>query len=214
MSETAGINRVVWPITYVMCKAIFQGVYRLRRGGRQNIPRRGGVLLVCNHISGLDPPMIGTAATPRRTHYMAKEELFRGPVVTRILRAVGAFPVERGGADRHAMRTAKDVLARGDCLLMFPEGTRSLDGRLGPAMPGAGALALDETVTVVPMAIWGSQRRFGPVRVEIGSPLDLSDLTVGPRGARAQAAAERMMAAIAELRGRAGAPPNEGTVDE
>jgi 1-acyl-sn-glycerol-3-phosphate acyltransferase len=214
MSDTAGINRVVWPITYVMCKALFHGLYRLRRNGNHNIPRRGGVLLVCNHIAGLDPPMVGTAATPRRTHYMAKSELFRGPVVTRILREVGAFPVERGGADRTAMRMAKDVLARGDCLLMFPEGTRSLDGRLGPAMPGAGALALDDGVTVVPMAIWGSQRRFGPVRVEIGAPLDLSDLTSGPRSARAQAVAERMMAAIAELRIRAGAPPNEGTPDE
>jgi 1-acyl-sn-glycerol-3-phosphate acyltransferase len=211
MTGSASINRVLWPVCWLLCKALFHGVFRLRRHGKHNLPRRGGLLVVSNHIAGWDPPMLGTALTPRRTHFMAKAELFRGPVVTRILRMVGAFPVERGGADRDAMRAAKDVLARGDCLLMFPEGTRSLDGRLGPAMPGAGALALAEGITVVPVAIWGSQRRLGPVRVEIGEPLDLSDLDSGPRSARAQAAADRMIAAIAELRIRAGAPADEVT---
>ena len=74
------------------------------------------------------------------------------PFVRRAVYRMGAFPVERGGADRRALRLARDILARGDVLLMFPEGTRYLDGRLRPGMPGAGSLGLEPGVTVVPAA--------------------------------------------------------------
>ncbi|MCC6829760.1 MAG: 1-acyl-sn-glycerol-3-phosphate acyltransferase [Thermoleophilia bacterium] len=204
--DRARINPVTFGIAYVLCRPVFRLLFRLSRGGAQHVPRSGPVLFVSNHISGMDPPFLGAGALPRRLHFMAKKELFANPVGGWLIRSVGAFPVDRGGADRNAIRMAKDVLARGDALLMFPEGTRSEDGRLGPAWPGAGSLALDPGVTVVPMAIWGSQRRFGPVRIELGAPLDLGDLTEGSRAQRARQAAERMMEAIGELLVTAGGP--------
>ena len=96
------------------------------------------MLIVSNHISQIDPPILGVAVLPRKSHYMAKAELFRIPVVRRAVHRMGAFPVERGGADRRALRLARDILERGDVLLMYPEGTRYTDGRLRPGMPGRG----------------------------------------------------------------------------
>jgi 1-acyl-sn-glycerol-3-phosphate acyltransferase len=184
-------------------------VMRLRVRGKEHLPASGSTLVVCNHVSGLDPPTMGVAALPRKSYYMAKTELFRIPLYRRIIWRAGAFPVERGGADRRALRLAREVLRRGDLLLMFPEGTRNPEGRLRPGFPGAGSLGLEPGVTAVPAAIWGSQRRLGPIRVVYGPPLDLSDLGDGPRSRRSQAAVERMMAAIAELLPLAGGPVQE-----
>lgn len=206
MSDEVRINPVVYGLAWLLGRPTFRFVFRLRRAGGHNVPRRGPVLFVSNHISGMDPPFLGAGALPRRLYFMAKKELFRNPVGAWVISRAGAFPVDRGAADRNAIRTAKAVLNRGDALLMFPEGTRSDDGQLGPPWPGAGSLALEPGVRVVPMAIWGSQRRFGPVRVEVGPPLDLSDLTEGSKAERARVAADRMMVAIAALLERAGGP--------
>lgn len=170
----------------------------LRRRGVEHIPRRGPVLFVCNHISTNDPPLVGVALRERRCYYMAKSELFGFPIFGSFIRASGAFPVVRGGADRSAIRTARGLLARGEALLMFPEGHRHVDGHLRPPLPGAGSLGLEPGVTVIPVAIWGSQRKRFGARVAIGPPVRTGDLT-GARSERAAAAAERMMDAIGEL---------------
>jgi len=196
MAHLAGRGMAI-PLSY--------GLLRLRRRGDEHIPADGGVLLVANHVANLDPLLVATAALPRVTYFMAKAELFRVPVLTRLITSQGAFPVDRGNADRSAMRISRDILGRGDTLLMFPEGTRS-GGVMHPPQPGAGTLALLPGVTVVPAAVWGSQRRFGPVRVAFGPPIDMSDLTEGPRGARARRAAHRMMVHIAGLVPTVGGP--------
>jgi 1-acyl-sn-glycerol-3-phosphate acyltransferase len=194
----------VWWLARVLLGPIFRLVFRLRWRGAENIPASGPTLFVANHISMWDPPMIGYAwAGRRRIFFMAKQELFAHSLVARTLRRGGAFPVDRGGADRTAIRTARDILARGGALLMFPEGTRFTSGKPGPALPGAGALGLAEGIQVIPIVISGSNRRFGPARIIIGGPLDLSDLNTGARGERSQMAADRMMAAIAALSGDA-----------
>lgn len=182
---------------------------RMRVRGHENIPATGAVLVVCNHISQVDPPVLGIATLPRRTHYMAKSELFTIPLLRRIVYRMGAFPVERGGADRRALRLARDVLERGDLLLVFPEGRRYLDGRLRPGLTGAGSLGLLPDVTVVPAAVWGSHRFLRRVTVVFGAPLDLSDIPPGPRGRRTRDAIDRMMAAIADLIPSAGGPRTE-----
>jgi 1-acyl-sn-glycerol-3-phosphate acyltransferase len=92
-------------------------------------------------------------------------------------------------------------------MVMFPEGTRSLSGRLRPFFPGAGLMALEDGVTVIPAAVWGSQRRFGPVRVVFGDPVDFSDLPNGARSERVRLATTRIAQAVADLVPAAGGPP-------
>lgn len=204
-----------WIAGHIVLVPSMRWATRTRVTGRENIPGEGATLVVSNHISQADPPVIGVALLPRRTHFMAKHELFRIPVLRTIIHRMGAFPVERGGADRRALRLAREILGRGDLLLMFPEGARHTDGRLRPGFSGAGSLALEPGVTVVPAAIWGSHRFGRAVNVVFGRPLDLSDLNGGSRSARSREAVDRMMGAIAELIPAAGGPvtANPGHVD-
>lgn len=204
------IRRPWWIFGHIALVPPIRGPLRLRVRGREHLPSEGPVLIVSNHISQADPPILGVATLPRKSYYMAKIELFRIPLLGRIIYGLGAFPVDRGASDRRAVRLAREILNRGDQLLMFPEGTRHPDGRLRPGLPGAGALGLVKGVTVIPAAIWGSQRRLGPVRAVFGPPLDLSDLTTGPRGVRSQVAVDRMMDAVARLLPQAGGPAQEG----
>ncbi|MBM3470161.1 MAG: 1-acyl-sn-glycerol-3-phosphate acyltransferase [Armatimonadetes bacterium] len=182
-------------------------LFGLRVEGREHEPESGPVLAVCNHVSAVDPPIAGVALH-RRAWYMAKEELLRTPVLGPLLRSVGTFPVRRGEADRQSIRTALQVLGRGRVLLMFPEGTRSPDGRLLSAEPGAALLALRTGVAVLPMAVVGTHRampkgarlpRRTPVTVRIGPAI-----TVPRHEGRIDRAVldewgRRFMAAIAAL---------------
>jgi len=195
-----------WRAGHLLLVPPVRGPLRLKVDGRENIPDTGAVLVVSNHISQIDPPVLGVAALPRKSYYMSKAELFRIPVLRRIIHRLGAFPVERGGADRRALRLAREVLGRGDVLLMFPEGTRHTDGRLRPGLTGAGSLALEPGVTVIPAAIWGSHRFLRRVRVVFGPPIDLADLDGTSRSSRARQAVDRIMAAIAGLIPAAGGP--------
>lgn len=203
-----------WWICAELMTVVFRTVYRMRVRNRKKVPRTGSVLIVSNHLSNLDPPLLGWAARPRKSFYMAKAELFESRKGAWIISSLGAFPVVRGGADRNAVRVARDLLARGESVLMFPEGTRSRDGKLRAAFPGAGSMGLDEGVTIIPAAIWGSQFKYGPVRVVFGDPVSKEGLAEGTKGARAAELTERMMQAIADLVPLAGGPPqvvNHGT---
>lgn len=196
------ITAWIWWLGRILLTPLFVLVFRIRTIGRQHIPATGGTLFVANHISLWDPPMIGCAlASRRQVYFMAKSELFAIPVLGAVIRRGGAFPVVRGSADRAAFRTARDILLRGDALLMFPEGTRQDGGAIGAALPGAGALGLIDGIQVIPVRISGSNRRLGPVRVQIGAPIGFTDIDAAARGERNQRAADRMMAAIAALPG-------------
>ena len=201
------ITRFWWVLGHLTLLPAAYGFFRLSVTGRDNIPASGAVLIVCNHISQADPVILGVAAVPRKSYYFAKAELFRVPFLRGYVYRMGAFPVERGGADRRALRLSREVLSRGDMLLMFPEGSRFTDGRLRPGLSGAGSLALDPGVTVIPAAIWGTHRFGRKGRVVFGPPMDLSDIDGGPRAARSRQAVDRMMAAIAGLIPAAGGPP-------
>jgi len=175
--------------------------------GRENIPRKGGVLICSNHVSYIDPPVLGAGA-PRRLRYMAKIELFKIPVLGFLIKRVGAFPVHQRTADRQALRTAIDYLAHGECVAMFPEGTRMLDGKLGQALPGAGMIALRAKVPVIPAALINTNKLLPPhsiffhftrVKVIYGKPVPLEDLYDQPGREAVEEAGRRIMSAIGEL---------------
>jgi 1-acyl-sn-glycerol-3-phosphate acyltransferase len=197
----------MWDAGRALLRPILRLGFRFSREGAERVPRAGGVLIVCNHLSLWDPPFVGSAAKPRRVYFMAKSELFRFKPFGWLIERVGAFPVARGGVDRDAIRMAREILKRGDAMVMFPEGTRSLSGRLRPFFPGAGLMALEDGVTVIPAAVWGSQHRFGPVRVVFGDPVDFGDLPDGAKSERARLATTRIAQAVADLVPAAGGPP-------
>ena len=132
------------PLAFGLMRLLF----RLEARGTEHVPRRGPVLLVGNHSSLLDPPLVGGVA-PRPLSFMAKAELFRVPLLGGLIRRLNARPVRREGADAGALRTALRILQDGGLLLMFPEGTRGPEGSLRPAKPGAAMLAVLSGAPVV-----------------------------------------------------------------
>lgn len=172
-----GVNPLIYWLVRGILMPFFLIYFRLERIGREHIPSSGPVILAANHRSFLDPFVIG-ALTRRPVYYMAKRELFERPWQAWILASLGAFPIDRGKGDEHAMSTARAILERGDCVVIFPEGTRVKTGPLGHPHRGVGRLALQTGARVVPVAVMGSEDvrrgwRIRPrkVRLRCGGPL-------------------------------------------
>ncbi len=197
---------------YYIGRTIFRLAFWLLGGltpvGTENIPPTGGVILAPNHRSYADPPVVGCGIS-RKVHYMAKEELFRVPILGRLIRAVGSFPVRRGTADRAALKQAIRMLEEGRVVCIFPEGTRSTDGKLKEPELGIGLIALKSKAPVVPVAIVGTDEVLSPhskipkrhpIRVIYGKPITFDDLYKGNHGREAlEEVGKRVMDAIARL---------------
>lgn len=139
--------------------------------GEEHIPEKGPFILVCNHASYFDPPLVGTAVRRRLIHFMAKEELFRNPFMNWFLRYVNTFPVRRGRIDKQAIVESFRVLRSGGVLGIFPEGTRKQQGLLGKFHDGFAAIAVKAGVPVLPAAVVNSRylpKKTGPVKVVFG----------------------------------------------
>lgn len=185
--------------------------FRTEAHGTENVPQTGPALVVSNHSSVLDPPLMG-ATVPRPLHFMAKEELFRIPLFGWLIRRVNALPIKRGTADPSALRMSMRVLEEGGALLVFPEATRTPEGVIGEGRPGAGMLAVLSGVPVVPAYIegsgraWPKGRRFPrptKVRVRFGRPMQFKRDESRGRKEQYAAASRAMMAAIANLKDEA-----------
>lgn len=177
-------------------RIVYTLLFRLEASGIENIPKQGPVILCCNHKSLQDPFSLG-AWVPRKVHYMAKEELFRVPLVGPLIRAWGAFPVKRGGVSKEAIRTAIDLLKEGKVMGIFPEGTRNRT--LGAGKKGAVTMALRSGAVVVPVAIVGDYKLFRKVRAVYGSPIDLQAFGDQNASEAADRATEAIMARIGEM---------------
>ncbi len=149
---------------YELCRCFAYIAVRLvGRVRHYNVPDlsavNGGLLVVSNHQSFWDPPLVGSGCG-RQLNYLARESLFRVPGFGRLIRALGARPVRRGAVDSRALKTVLRLLREGHALLMFPEGTRTRDGKLGQFKPGAAAIALRCAVPVLPVCVEGSYRSW------------------------------------------------------
>ncbi len=166
-------------VSYLIVFPIFRFLFRGRTFGNQKVPKAGPLVVVANHGSHLDPPILGHVLG-RPIAFMAKKELFEIPLLNWIIRSCGAYPVKRGAGDREAIRAATEKLSFGWAIGVFLDGTRQKDGRINNPMSGAALLASRSGAYLLPVAIVNSHRalakqgwwiRFIPIHVRIGEPL-------------------------------------------
>ncbi len=139
----------------VLFTSFFRLIFRADVKGREKVPQDGPLILAANHMSNWDPPFLACFLS-RTVSYMAKEELFHNPVFGAAIRNCHAFPVKRGAADMGAIKSAIQIVKKGNCLGLFPEGTRSKDGEMHKAEAGVGLIAAKTKAPIVPAAIIGT----------------------------------------------------------
>jgi len=199
---------------WIFFRSLFAGYFRWRVMGAENVPEQGGVILAANHASYLDPPLVG-AGLRRGINYLARESLFRFPGMGALLRSWSAVPVDREGGGARGLKNILDRLLAGGGIILFPEGTRTCDGRLQPARSGIGLTVIKSTAPVVPVRVFGTYEAFGRrhifprphrVTVKYGAPLDFAVLRAEAKTcdkarlkAIYQQVADEIMAAIAKL---------------
>lgn len=183
----------------------------LRIEGLENVPRQGGALMISNHLHNSDPILL-VAAYPRPIFFMSKKEVFGVPVVRWFARQSGAFPIDRGHADRGALRQAEFHLAEGMIVGVFPEGTRTTTGGLKEVFPGVALIAQRAKCPIIPTAIFGTEtlplngakgRRRGSgrtqVTVRIGRPFTLPERRPGEPRPDLAMLTDAMMIEVAKL---------------
>jgi len=198
---------MLYTIGHYLCHWIARTFFAFSVEGQEHVPESGPVILAPNHVSYLDPVVVGIAVS-RRVHFMAKKELFRNPLIGWFLRALQAFPVTRERVDPSTLKRTLSLLAAGHVVLVFPEGTRGDGQALRPAKPGIAVIAARSQAAVVPVFHWGAEQalprdgrrmRRAPLRVRFGPPLAF------PTGGHADREAVKvfcgkLMEAIAALR--------------
>jgi 1-acyl-sn-glycerol-3-phosphate acyltransferase len=206
--------RIGWSL-FRFCYATY---FRWRVFGAENVPLRGGVILASNHASYLDPPLVGSGLK-RDINYLARESLFRFPVMGPVLRSWNAVPVDRDGAGAKGLKIILDRLLQGNGIIMFPEGTRSPDGRLLPARSGIGLTVIKSRAPVVPVRVFGTFEAYGRhhkfprphrVTVKYGKPMNFEVLRAEAKTCDKvrlkqiyQQVADEIMAEIAKLKPQA-----------
>ena len=158
-----------------VCAFFFKMYFKLNIKGTENIPPYGeGIILISNHQSNLDPVMLGLGIKNRKLFFMAKQELFKVPILSPIIKKLGAFPVNRGSKDLGAIKKAETIVNSGRILAMFPEGGRSKTGNLLRPKVGATKIAISTGKKVLPCAICYSSKRFrANIYVEYGKPVNV-----------------------------------------
>ncbi len=176
-----------WHFLHGLCYLWVAPCYRYRAWGQHNIPRDGSVMLVSNHQSFLDPILVGLASHHRQFYAMARDTLFEKKQFAWLIRSLNAIPINRDEVDMAAMRRCIEVLKQKHALLIFPEGTRTEDGRTGAFAPGTMLIIKRSNAPVVPVAIegafdaWPRNRKLprgcGRIGVEYGKPIPADVLT-------------------------------------
>ena len=179
-------NKVLYTIGKGICMPIFKLLYRFKTINADNIPSEGGVIIASNHIANSDPPLMGLSSR-RRMYFMAKVELFKNKFFGALIRALGAFPVERGAGDGKAIKTGEDLIREGNVMTIFIEGGRTKTGELMRPRSGCALVAQQMQVPVVPacITIIGNPKNIFAKRVvEFGKPLTPQQLGLTVDGGR------------------------------
>ncbi|MBK9943544.1 MAG: 1-acyl-sn-glycerol-3-phosphate acyltransferase [Kouleothrix sp.] len=211
-------EQLSYALVRTLIRVVMALLTRTSLHGAAHLPPHGAGIVVSNHLAAIDPGIL-VGVLPRPIALMSKAENDHG-LLGLFMALVGAFTVRRGAADRRALQTSAQLLQQGRLLCLFPEGTRSRDGRLGPAHGGAALLAIKSGVPIIPVALTGTPRvfqarfpwlGFARVTVSVGAPFQLA-MPAGPlrRADRERATAELMgriaMLLPPELRGAYDAP--------
>jgi 1-acyl-sn-glycerol-3-phosphate acyltransferase len=201
------MNFYYW-IGYHLSRLLGALFFRFRIVHRERMLQTGSVIVAMNHQSYLDPPLAGTACD-RGIYFLAKKTLLRIRVLRWLLPKLNVIPVDQEGVDRTALKALIRIVKQGNAALVFPEGARTLDGNLQPALPGVGLLIARTRAPVVPMRIFGAHEalprgggrlRFHPITVVVGEPIYFREIDLQPREGLHQRLSQRVMDAIAALR--------------
>jgi 1-acyl-sn-glycerol-3-phosphate acyltransferase len=158
---------------------VFKIFFAIKIEGKENIPYRGGVILASNHLSYLDPIVLGIFV-PRRVNFMAKEELFENFFFRWLITKLGAFPIKKEKIDRITYKKILKLLEKEEVVVLFPEGTRSIDGRIGQLQAGTARIALKANVPLIPIVVRGTEKvlprgkkviKLARIRAWAGKPL-------------------------------------------
>lgn len=199
-----GAGRVYW-LTRGLMRGLCTVYWRWRVSHPERVPATGPVILASNHVSFADPPLLGSAAQ-RAVHSLARDSLFQPRLFGEFLRALNATPVDRDGGGAAGLKTALGLLAAGEAVVLFPEGTRSPDGLVHPARAGLGLLVVKSGAPVVPVRLFGVYEVFsrrhrwprpGKVEVKFGRPLRFDAARAAALGADT-AQAKRIYQQIAD----------------
>src|SRR5438105_2228168 len=169
----------VYYLGWSIFRFLYATYFRWRVCNPERVPLKGPVILASNHASILDPPLIGSGIR-RGINYLARESLFRFPVMGWVLRNWNAVPVDREGGGAAGLKAILDRLLAGGGIILFPEGTRTRDGKLQPARSGVGLAVMKSNAPVVPVRVFGTYEAYGrhlkfprprPVSVKYGQPI-------------------------------------------
>jgi 1-acyl-sn-glycerol-3-phosphate acyltransferase len=194
----------VYPVSNYLQSLTLRAFADWQVTGRENVPPLGPLIIVANHQSNIDPPLLSTSI-PRRITFLAKKGIFKGPVASWYLRSYGAFPLDREGFDIRAYRWALSQLERSQAIVIFPEGTRSRGG-MKKARPGVAKLALMTQASLLPVGITGTARLgsilrvfnpTGKIRVNIGMPFSIPTIEGKPGDEVVNSLADMIMQRVA-----------------
>ncbi len=201
------MNPYYW-FCYNLIKLVGRLFFRLRVVHRERMINHGPVIMASNHESYLDPPLVGSVAD-RAIFFLARKSLLAGPFFGWLLPKLNVIPVDQEGNDRSALKALIRILKAGEGTLVFPEGERTQDGRLRPALPGLGFVIAKTLAPVVPMRIFGAREawprgssrvRFRPITVVVGEPIYFTAADLQPPGKDVYLRlSQRVMDAIAAL---------------
>ena len=199
-----GWYRFGYKLSWLLARLLFS----FQATGREKIPNKGGCILAMNHESYLDPPLAGICSR-RAIHFLARKTLLNWPILGPIFPKVNVVPVDQDRADMSALKTVIKLVKSGECTIVFPEGARTLDGKLQPAQPGLGLIIAKTLAPVVPMRIFGAHEAFPrggkrlrlrKIRIVVGDPITFTGADLEGSGRDLyQRLSDRVMERIAAI---------------